>query len=71
MIKASFGSGPDFLLSDKNLSTASRRRIVATTAALDLVAVAISKDKSEHKLAEEMKNFPDYVDAIYSALSDE
>ena len=69
MLKASFGSSLDILLDQKSMSVEEKRRIVATNTALDLIAVAISKAGSEHKLVEEMKNLSIYADAIYESLS--
>ncbi len=69
MIKANFAhTALDALLSDKSLSADARRRVVATSTALDLIALAMSKDKPEHTLADEMKNLPAYAEAIYTSL---
>ena len=69
MIKGNFPhTALDILLSDKSLSTEARRRVGATSTALDLIALAMSKDKPEHTLADEMKNLPAYADAIYASL---
>lgn len=56
------------LLDDKTLTASQRRRIVATAAALDLIAVAVAQQAATHKLGEEMKQFASYVDAIEAAL---
>lgn len=69
MIKANFASGLEVLLDEKNISIESRRRIVATNAALELIAEAIRQDNSNHKLSEEFKNLQSYTDAIFQALS--
>lgn len=69
MIKANFASGLEVLLNDKHVSIESRRRIVATNAALDLIAVAIQQEKPDYKLSEEFKNLEAYTDAIVDALS--
>lgn len=69
MIKGSFSTGLEILLEQKNQSIEERRRIVATNAALDLIASVVKKDGNEHQLASEMQNLPAYVDVIYESLS--
>jgi hypothetical protein len=69
MIKNNFGPGLDVLLDQKAISVEEKRRIVATNAALELIAVAVQRDSATNKLSEEFKNFSSYVDAIYEALS--
>ncbi len=60
--------GIDQLLSDKQLTAAQRRRIIVSSAALNLIATAISTQGTTHKLAEEMQNLSKYVEALDSAL---
>ena len=69
MMTANFASGLEVLLHDKNVSIESRRRIVATNAALELIAVAIQQEKSDHELSKEVKNLQTYTDAIVEAMS--
>ncbi|GAA3929007.1 hypothetical protein [Litoribacillus peritrichatus] len=69
MIKASFTGELNVLLDQKNISIEEKRRIVATNLALGLISTAISKEGTDHKLADEMKNLPGYVDTIYQSLS--
>jgi hypothetical protein len=69
MFKSNFGPGLEVLFEQKNISIEEKRRIVATNAALDLIATAVQQDGSTNKLSEEFKNFSTYVDTIYQALS--
>ena len=69
MIKGNFASGLELLLDQKNITIEEKRRVLATNAALELVAVAIRKEGSTHSLSEEFSNLRKYSDAIYAALS--
>ncbi len=60
--------GLGHLLNDKQLSADQRRRIIASSAAIDLIAAAISTQGTHHNLADEMENLSKYVAAIESAL---
>lgn len=62
------GAGILGLLDEKNLSADQRRRIVATAAALDLIAIVVSHESSTHKLSDEMAQLSKYVDAIDAAI---
>lgn len=62
------GAGILGLLDEKNLSADQRRRIVATAAALDLIAIVVSPQSSTHKLSDEMAQLSKYVDAIDAAI---
>lgn len=61
------GAGLSGLLEEKGLTFDQRRRITATAVAVELIAVAVGQ-ASSHKLAEEMANLTQYVDAIEAAL---
>ena len=69
MMSGNFASGLESLLDQKNITIEERRRILATNASLELIAIAVNKEGSENKLSEEFNNFAVYVDAIYEALS--
>jgi hypothetical protein len=56
------------LLADKNVSPEQRRRITATAAALDMIAIAVGQQASGHKLAEEMARLSEYVERIETLL---
>ena len=62
------GAGVLGLLEEKGLTIEQRRRIPATAAALDLIAIAVAPQAGSHTLSEEMKQLSQYVDAIESAL---
>jgi len=56
------------LLGEKNVSPEQRRKIAATGAALDLIAVAVAQNGGQHKLSEEMARLSEYVSSIEAAL---
>jgi len=57
------------LLKQKGLSEDEKRKIILTTTALNLIAVAVGKEGSNHKLSEEMHKLEDYVKLIDKAVS--
>ncbi|MGB8700792.1 MAG: hypothetical protein WCD18_15350 [Thermosynechococcaceae cyanobacterium] len=61
-------SGVLGLASEKNLSPEQRRRITATAAALDLIAIAVAVQGSQHKLSDEISRLSEYTDAIEASL---
>lgn len=56
------------LLGDKGISQEQRRRIVATSCALDLIAIAVAQPGSQHRLSEEMDRLSEYVSNIETIL---
>ena len=69
MIKNNVHAGLEVLYDQRNLSIEEKRNIAATSLALELISTAVSKQNSDHKLAEEMNNLDRYVRQIYQALS--
>jgi hypothetical protein len=68
MISVVDGTGFEKLLEDKSLSAEQKRRIIATSIALKLIAAVVTANNSTYKLSEEMQNLEKYVDAIESNL---
>ena len=52
----------------KNLSDERKQKISVTSAALNLITVAIGTEGSTHKLADEMDRLDDYVKKIEATL---
>lgn len=63
------GTGFEKLLEDKSLSADQKRRIIATSIALKLIAAVATPPNSTYKLSEEMQNLTKYVDAIEAGLT--
>jgi hypothetical protein len=61
-------TGFDKLLEEKSLNPEQKRRIIATSIALKLIAAVVTSNSSTYKLSEEMGNLSKYVDAIESNL---
>lgn len=61
--------GLERLLEDKSYTAEQRRRIVATSIALDMIGNVVSAPNSTYKLAEEMQNLPKYVEAIELSMA--
>jgi hypothetical protein len=61
-------SGVLALLAEKNVTPEQRRRITATATALDLIAVAVARPDSQHRLIDEMSRLSEYVQLIEAAL---
>ena len=59
--------GIEKLLEDKALSAEQKRRLIATSIALRLIA-AVTSNNSGHQLADEMRNLVSYVEAIETSL---
>ena len=69
MINGNFHNGLEVLYDQKNITLEEKRRVAATSLALDLISHAISKQGSDAKLKEEMDNLSTYVEHIYEVLS--
>ncbi|MFN3984933.1 MAG: hypothetical protein ACK4KV_05565 [Rhodocyclaceae bacterium] len=59
------------MLAEKNIAADQRRRLVAVSAALDMVAVAVGTQGTSHRLSEEMQNLDKYVKIIETAIQAE
>jgi len=56
------------LLDQKGVTEEEQRKIIVTSAALNMITVALASDASNHKLSEEMENLDKYVSKIEASI---
>lgn len=56
------------LLDQKGITEDEQRKIIVTCTALNMIAVALTSEGSNHKLSEEMENLDKYVSKIEAII---